>query len=54
MSLFIAVLGLLGGFATPALLSDRREPAGPALRLLCCLSTVGLAWVADRRAAGRS
>ena len=32
-SLFIAVLGLLGGFATPGAAVDRREPADPALRL---------------------
>ena len=32
-SLFIAVLGLLGGFATPAAALDRREPADPALHV---------------------
>ena len=32
-SLFIAVLGLLGGFATPALLSSWREPSDRALLL---------------------
>ena len=32
-SLFIAVLGLLGGFATPVAAVDRREPADSAVRL---------------------
>ncbi len=47
-SLFIAVLGLLGGFATPALLStgDNR-PIGLFSYLM--LLNVGLAWVAYRQ-----
>jgi hypothetical protein len=47
-SLFIAVLGLLGGFATPALLSTgENRPISLFAYLL--LLNVGLAWVAYRR-----
>jgi hypothetical protein len=47
-SLFIAVLGLLGGFLTPALLSTgRNEPY--ALFSYLLLLNVGLAWVAYRK-----
>jgi uncharacterized membrane protein len=47
-SLFIAVLGLLGGFATPALLSTgENRPIGLFGYLL--LLNIGLAWVAYRQ-----
>jgi uncharacterized membrane protein len=47
-SLFIAVLGLLGGFATPALLSTgENRPIGLFSYLM--LLNVGLAWVAYRQ-----
>ena len=47
-SLFIAVLGLLGGFATPILLSSgQNRPVSLFAYLL--LLNVGLAWVAYRR-----
>jgi len=47
-SLFIAVLGLLGGFATPALLSTgENRPISLFTYLL--LLNIGLAWVATRR-----
>lgn len=47
-SLFIAVLGLLGGFATPALLSSgENRPVGLFAYLM--LLNVGLAWVAYRQ-----
>ena len=48
-SLFIAVLGLLGGFATPALLSTGENRPIPLFAYLLLLN-VGLAWVAYRRA----
>ena len=44
-SLFIAVLGLLGGFATPALLSTGENRPIPLFAYLVLLN-VGLAWVA--------
>jgi hypothetical protein len=44
-SLFIAVLGLLGGFATPALLSTGENRPIPLFAYLLLLN-VGLAWVA--------
>jgi hypothetical protein len=44
-SLFIAVLGLLGGFATPALLSTGENRPIPLFAYLLMLN-VGLAWVA--------
>jgi len=47
-SLFIAVLGLLGGFATPALLSTGENRPVPLFTYLLLLN-VGLAWVAYRR-----
>jgi hypothetical protein len=47
-SLFIAVLGLLGGFATPALLSTGENRPIPLFAYLLLLN-VGLAWVAYRR-----
>ena len=47
-SLFIAVLGLLGGFATPALLSTGENRPIPLFAYLLLLN-VGLAWVAHRR-----
>src|SRR5262245_48939268 len=47
-SLFIAVLGLLGGFATPALLSTGENRPIPLFAYLLLLN-VGLAWVASRR-----
>src|SRR5688500_341971 len=47
-SLFIAVLGLLGGFATPALLSTGENRPIPRFAYLLLLN-VGLAWVAYRR-----
>ena len=46
-SLFIAVLGLLGGFATPALLSTGENQPIPLFAYLLLLN-VGLAWVAYR------
>src|SRR5262249_56397059 len=47
-SLFIAVLGLLGGFATPALLSTGENRPIPLFAYLLMLN-VGLAWVARRQ-----
>ena len=47
-SLFIAVLGLLGGFATPALLSTGQNQPIPLFTYLLMLN-VGLAWVAYSR-----
>jgi uncharacterized membrane protein len=47
-SLFIAILGLVGGFATPALLSSG-ENRPVALFGYLLLLNVGLAWVAYRR-----
>jgi hypothetical protein len=47
-SLFIAVLGLLGGFATPALLSTGENRPIPLFAYLLLLN-VGIAWVAYRR-----
>ena len=47
-SLFIAVLGLLGGFATPALLSTGENRPIPLFAYLGLLN-VGLAWVAYRQ-----
>ena len=47
-SLFIAVLGLLGGFATPALLSTGENRPIPLFAYLLLLN-VGLAWVASRK-----
>jgi uncharacterized membrane protein len=47
-SLFIAVLGLLGGFATPALLSTGENRPIPLFAYLLLLN-VGLAWVANRK-----
>ena len=47
-SLFIAVLGLLGGFATPILLSTQENRPIPLFAYLLMLN-VGLAWVAYRR-----
>jgi uncharacterized membrane protein len=46
-SLFIAVLGLLGGFATPALLSSGENQPAPLFAYLMLLN-IGLAWVAYR------
>lgn len=47
-SVFIAVLGLLGGFSTPAMLSTgENRPVGLFTYLL--LLNIGLAWVAMRR-----
>jgi uncharacterized membrane protein len=46
-SLFIAVLGLLGGFATPILLSTGENQPIPLFAYLLLLN-VGLAWVAYR------
>jgi uncharacterized membrane protein len=46
-SVFIALLGLVGGFATPALLSATVEPISLFLYLL--LLNVGLAWIAYRK-----
>ena len=48
-SLFIAVLGLLGGFATPALLSTGENRPIPLFAYLLLLN-IGLAWVSYRRA----
>jgi len=47
-SLFIAVLGLLGGFATPALLSTGENRPVPLFAYLLLLN-IGLAWVASRK-----
>lgn len=47
-SLFIAVLGLLGGFATPVLLSTGQNQPIPLFAYLMLLN-VGLAWVAYRQ-----
>jgi hypothetical protein len=47
-SLFIAVLGLLGGFATPALLSTGENRPVPLFAYLLLLN-IGLAWVAFKR-----
>ena len=47
-SVFIAVLGLLGGFATPALLSTGENRPVPLFAYLLLLN-IGLAWVASRR-----
>ena len=47
-SLFIAVLGLVGGFATPALLSTGENRPIPLFAYLMLLN-VGLAWVAYRQ-----
>ncbi len=47
-SLFIAVLGLLGGFATPILLSSGDNRPIPLFAYLLLLN-VGLAWVAYRK-----
>lgn len=47
-SLFIAVLGLLGGFATPALLSTGENRPIPLFAYLVLLN-VGLAWVAYKK-----
>lgn len=47
-SIFIAVLGLIGGFATPALLSTGENRPIPLFAYLLLLN-VGLAWVAVRK-----
>ena len=47
-SIFIAVLGLLGGFATPALLSTGENRPIPLFSYLMLLN-IGLAWVAYRK-----
>ena len=47
-SLFIAVLGLLGGFSTPALLSTGENRPIPLFAYLALLN-IGLAWVAYRQ-----
>src|SRR5204863_9916332 len=47
-SIFIALLGLVGGFATPALLSTG-EPRPIPLFVYLLLLNVGLAWVAVRK-----
>jgi len=47
-SLFIAVLGLLGGFATPVLLSTGENRPVPLFAYLLMLN-IGLAWVATRQ-----
>jgi uncharacterized membrane protein len=47
-SIFIAVLGLVGGFATPALLSTGENRPIPLFVYLLLLN-VGLAWVAVRK-----
>ena len=47
-SLFIAVLGLVGGFATPVLLSSGENRPIPLFAYLLLLN-IGLAWVAYRR-----
>jgi uncharacterized membrane protein len=48
-SIFIAVLGLLGGFSTPALLSTGENRPIPLFAYLLLLN-LGLAWVARARA----
>jgi uncharacterized membrane protein len=47
-SLFIAVLGLVGGFAAPVLLSSNENRPIPLFAYLLLLN-IGLAWVAYRR-----
>jgi uncharacterized membrane protein len=47
-SLFIAILGLVGGFATPVLLSTGENQPVPLFAYLLLLN-IGLAWVAYRR-----
>ena len=47
-SMFIALLGLLGGFATPALLSTGEDRPVPLFGYLLLLNA-GLAWVAYRK-----
>ncbi|MEP6919110.1 MAG: DUF2339 domain-containing protein, partial [Acidobacteriota bacterium] len=47
-SMFIAVLGLLGGFATPAMLSSGQNQPIPLFAYLMLLN-IGLAWVAYRQ-----
>src|SRR6185503_14973478 len=47
-SLFIAVLGLIGGFGTPALLSTGENRPIPLFAYLLLLN-IGLAWVAIRK-----
>src|SRR5206468_7476221 len=47
-SLFIAVLGLLGGFATPALLSTGENRPIPLFAYLLLLN-IGLAWVSAKK-----
>src|SRR5688572_13262956 len=47
-SMFIAVLGLLGGFATPILLSTGENQPVPLFAYLLLLN-IGLAWVAYRQ-----
>jgi uncharacterized membrane protein len=47
-SLFIAVLGLLGGFATPVLLSTGENRPIPLFAYVLLLN-LGLAWVASRK-----
>jgi uncharacterized membrane protein len=47
-SRFIAVLGLLGGFATPILLSTGDDRPVPLFAYLLLLN-IGLAWVASRK-----
>jgi uncharacterized membrane protein len=47
-AMFIAVLGLLGGFATPALLSTGENQPIPLFAYLLLLN-IGLAWVAIRK-----
>ncbi len=47
-SLFIAVLGLLGGFATPVLLSTGENQPIPLFAYLLLLN-IGLAWVAHQK-----
>jgi predicted membrane protein DUF2339 len=47
-SLFIAVLGLLGGFSTPALLSTGENRPIPLFAYLLLLN-IGLSWVAYRK-----
>ena len=43
-SLFIAVLGLLGGFATPALLSTGENRPIPLFAYLCCSTSASRGW----------
>ncbi|HEY7171285.1 MAG TPA: DUF2339 domain-containing protein [Vicinamibacterales bacterium] len=47
-AIFIAVLGLIGGFATPALLSTGENQPIPLFAYLLLLN-IGLAWVAIRK-----